>query len=247
MKGAAYLRVSTENQTGEDRYGMESQRQAIKEYCRAQGIDIIAWYEDPGISGSTLDRPGLQQLLSDASQGEFQQVIVAKMDRVARDLYASLFIEKQLLIHDIPIISVSEPLNGNDDPAVVLFRQMVSAFAQFEKGMITARLSGGRKEKARSGGYAGGGVSLGYQAKRGQKVIELDPAKVDTVKRIFELRDGRTLQEIADQLNEEGHRTAQGSEFRPTQVMRVLKKESFYQGQYTYSGIESEGQHKSII
>ncbi len=246
MKSAAYLRVSTENQTAEDRYGMDAQRHAINEYCRAKGIEIIAWYEDPGISGSTLDRPGLQQLLSDAGQGEFKQVIVAKMDRVARDLYTSLFIEKQLLIHDVPIISISEPVSGND-PMQTAFRQMMGVFAELEKSMITARLSGGRKQKARAGGYAGGGVSLGYKVKRDQKVIELDPAKIDTVKRIFELKEGRTLQQIADRLNEEGHRTAQGSEFRPTQVMRILKKESFYQGKYNYSGIEADGQHKSII
>ncbi|MDD1652647.1 MAG: recombinase family protein, partial [Methanomicrobiales archaeon] len=60
------------------------------------------------------------------------------------------------------------------DPANVLFRQIIGAFAQFEKARITERPSGGRKQKASRGGYAGGAAAMGYKATRGAKALEFD-------------------------------------------------------------------------
>jgi site-specific DNA recombinase len=249
MKAAAYLRVSTEGQTGEDKFGLPAQEEAILSYAASQGIEIVAWYKDEGISGATLDRPGLQQLLTDAGAGGFDTLLVAKMDRVARDLFYSLFIEKELLLNEVQIISCSEPVSGHD-PMNTAFRQMMGVFAELEKSMISARMTGGRKQKARGGGYAGGGAAIGYRAKRGSKVLQLDQDKAPTVKRVFEIRQeqpGLTLQQLADQLNHEGFTTAQGKAFKPMQVKRVLDREALYSGLYSYAGIEAEGQHEAIL
>lgn len=51
---------------------------------------------------------------------------------------------------------------------------MIGAFAQFEKSRISERLTGGRKQKANTGGYAGGRAAIGYTAKRGQKYLTVD-------------------------------------------------------------------------
>jgi site-specific DNA recombinase len=249
VKAAAYIRVSTEGQAGEDRFGLPAQKEAITTYSQAQGIDIVTWYSDEGISGATLDRPGLQQLLSDAGEGSFDKVLVAKMDRVARDLYASLFIEKELLVNGVEIISVTEPVSGSD-PMNIAFRQMMGVFAELEKSMISLRMSGGRKQKARGGGYAGGAAAIGYDAVRGSKALQLNHEKALTVKKVFELRRENadwTLQQIADTLNKEGHTTAQGKQFNRIQVKRILDRQALYGGIYTYAGIEAEGLHKAII
>lgn len=60
MGAAAYLRVSTDGQVGEDKYGLAAQRQAITDFAVANGIEIVQWYSDEGFSGATLDRPALQ-------------------------------------------------------------------------------------------------------------------------------------------------------------------------------------------
>ncbi len=133
------------------------------------------------------------------------------MDRIARDLFVSLFVEKELLISKVEIHSVSEPVSGND-PMQKAFRQMMGIFAELEKSMIPARMSGGRKQKARGSGYAGGGVAIGYQATRGGKVLELDQGKAATVKRVLELRQEQPealLRQLVDQLNREGHCTGE--------------------------------------
>lgn len=245
----AYLRVSTEGQTGEDKYGLPAQREHITAYAAQEGLEIAQWYSDEGISGAMVDRPGLQELLRDAENGEFDLVLVAKMDRIARDLFVQLWVEKELTKASVELISVTEPFKGND-PMNTAFRQMMGVFAELEKSMITWRMAGGRIQKAKRGGYAGGAAPIGYKAERGSKVLQLDPEKARTVARVFEIKEQNpalTLQQIADILNEEGHTTARGAEFKPMQVKRILDRREVYQGQYEYAGIRAEGKHKAII
>jgi|BioPla2DNA2_1021312.scaffolds.fasta_scaffold55915_3 site-specific DNA recombinase len=245
----AYLRVSTEGQTGEDKYGLPAQREHITAYAAQEGLEIAQWYSDEGISGAMVDRPGLQELLRDAENGEFDLVLVAKMDRIARDLFVQLWVEKELTKASVELISVTEPFTGND-PMNTAFRQMMGVFAELEKSMITWRMAGGRIQKAKRGGYAGGAAPIGYKAERGSKVLQLDPEKARTVARVFEIKEQNpalTLQQIADILNEEGHTTARGAEFKPMQVKRILDRREVYQGQYEYAGIRAEGKHKAII
>jgi site-specific DNA recombinase len=247
-KAAGYLRVSGEGQIGEDKYGLAAQREAVETYAKAQGYEVAEWYVDEAISGATLDRPELTRLLNDAG-GKFAFVIVAKMDRIARDLMAQLWIEKELLRGNVELISVAEPFRGQD-PANVLFRQVIGAFAQFERARIAERMAGGRKQKARGGGYAGGGAPIGYTAEKGAKVLSLDAEKAETVRRLFELREecpGASLEALAGMMNAEGLTTAQGAIWRKAQVKRVLDRREFYAGAYSYAGIQAEGKHEAII
>ena len=98
---------------------------------------------------------------------------------------------------------------------------MVAAFAEFEKSLITSRLSSGRKTKARQGGYAGGKAPIGYEAERGHKALILNEKKAATVRRVFELRDAKpdvSLQKLADLLNSEDLTTKEGKLFHAMQV-----------------------------
>ena len=246
---AAYLRVSTDNQASENSYSLAAQREAIHKYAKNKGIEVVAFFVDDGFSGANLDRPGLQQLLKKSSLKEFDVVLVAKMDRVARDVYYALFIEKELLINGIEIVSVSEPVSGND-PMNTAFRQLMAVFAQLEKDMITTRMSNGRKQKASQGGYSGGRAAFGYCAKRGAKKLRIDKNKARAVIRAFELRANNpewSLRQLAERLNKEGYTTAQGKSFKPMQIKRILDREEFYNGRYSYAGIEAKGKHKAII
>jgi site-specific DNA recombinase len=248
MKVAGYLRVSTEAQAGEDRFGLAAQREAIEAYARREGHEIVTWYADEGISGATLDRQGLQGLL-EAPTGILELVLVAKMDRIARDLMAQLWIEKELMKRGVELVSVAEPFRGQD-PANVLFRQIIGAFAQFEKARITERMTGGRRQKARQGGYAGGGGAIGYVRKRGTKALAVDMEKAQTVRRVFEIKGQHprwSLSRIARALNTEGHTTARGEAFSHVQVGRILANKSLYVGQYHYAGIEAQGQHEPVL
>lgn len=249
MKALGYVRVSTENQNGSDTYGLETQRAAIAKYCQDNELELVQVFEDPALSGSleALKRPGLRALLEAVREGD--KVIVARLDRIARDLYLSLWIEKEIRKADAELISISEPYRWND-PTQKLLLNIIMSFAEFEKSLITSRLSSGRKTKARQGGYAGGKAPIGYTAERGDKALTVDEDKAGTVKRVFELRDAfpyATLLKIANILNVEGHTTKEGKQFRTTQVRRILDRRAVYEGCYKYSGVETEGQHEAIL
>lgn len=246
-----YSRVSTENQNGSDSFGLETQRAAITNYCTTSGLDLVSIYEDPALSGSLppLERPGLHALLENLKTGEIEQVIVTRLDRLARDTMLSLWLMKEIKKHDAELVSIAEPGRW-DDPTQKLLLTMVAAFAEFEKSLISSRLSSGRKTKARNGGYAGGKAPIGYRSERGEKKLILDEEKAATVRRVFELRDAKpeaSLQKIAEMLNAEGYTTKEGKRFYPMQVKRILDRRSFYEGCYRYSGIDADGKHRRIL
>jgi site-specific DNA recombinase len=196
-----------------------------------------------------LERPGLHALLEALKAGNIKKVIVTRLDRLARDTMLSLWLMKEIKKLGAELVSIAEPGRW-EDPTQKLLLTMVAAFAEFEKSLITSRLSSGRRTKARQGGYAGGKAPIGYKAERGGKALTLDEEKTSTVKRVFELRDKEpdaSLKMIADILNSEGFTTKESKPFYPMQVKRILDRMAFYEGTYRYSGVEAIGQHQTII
>jgi DNA invertase Pin-like site-specific DNA recombinase len=248
MRAIGYCRVSTENQTGDDTYGLDVQREATRKYCQDNGLELARIYEDAGFSGSleAPDRPGLRDLLVAVQPGD--SVVVYKLDRVARDLRISLNIEVAIRRSGGELISVTEPFRRSD-PAQDLLLNILMSFGQFEKSLITARLTGGRRAKAQTGGYSGGRPPFGYKATQ-DKTLAVDEEKAATVKRVFELRalyPEAPLQKLADFLNAEGHTTAKGGKFHKNSIKRIIDRRSIYEGIYRYAGVEAEGHHQAIL
>ena len=243
--------MSTDNQNGADSFGLETQRDLVMKYCASNGLELVNIYEDPALSGSLppMERPGLHALLEALKADEIEKVIVTRLDRLARDTMLSLWLMKEIRKLGAELVSIAEPGHW-EDPTQKLLLTMVAAFAEFEKSLITSRLSSGRKTKASQGGYAGGKAPIGYKAERGGKALTLDEEKVSTVKRVFELREAMQeapLQKIASILNAEGFTTKEGKPFHPMQVKRILDRQAVYEGRYKYSGIEASGSHPRII
>ena len=84
---------------------------------------------------------------------EDDKVIVARLDRIARDVYLSLWVEKEIRKAGTELISTSEPYRWND-PTQKLLLNIRMSFAESERSLITSRLSSGRKTKARQGGLS---------------------------------------------------------------------------------------------
>jgi site-specific DNA recombinase len=248
MRAAGYLRVSTDDQASENAYGLDAQRETVNRYCETNNIELCSIFQDT-VSGGLHDRPGLLSLLEKAKGGEITRVIVPKLDRLSRDTMYCLWIEKELRKNGIELISVAEPYRW-DDPMQKMMLTIVAAFAEYEKELIKLRMSGGRRAKARRGGYAGGRPCMGYKSEKLDRKLVLDVEQAATVKKVFEIKDHDPklyLKEIAAKLNSEGFRTAEGGIFYPVSVKRILDRRSFYEGVYSYAGIEADGQHQHII
>jgi len=247
IKAAAYIRVSTDEQADHG-YSLAIQRERIAAQIAAKGWQLCRVYEDAGHSGGTLNRPALAGLLADIAAGEVGAVVVYRLDRLSRRQRDTMYLlEDVFLKQNIELVSICESLDTSS-PAGRAMIGMLSVFAQLERDTITERLSGGRRQKAKTGGYAGGGAAIGYTAARGSKALLPDEEKAATVRRVFALREDKlTLQAIADRLNSEGHATKRGARFTPTQVMRILRRKDFYKGGYSYGGVSGPGAHVAIL
>lgn len=245
MRVAGYVRVSTDGQCADDKFGLSVQREQIEEYCIAQGHEIVKWYTDEGESGAK-ERPGFDEIVYETKGDEFDGVVVAKSDRVARDINIYYYYKMMLLKKDIKLISISE-----DFEAFGVFAPMLEAFtlcvANMERENINKRTSGGRKAKAKQGGYSGGKPPLGYKIKDKEYVIE--PKEAELVRKIYELSEiGKGIQEIVNTLDMEGFTSRSGCKLQRKGVWRVLQNRKTYEGFYHYGDGEwVKGKHEAIL
>lgn len=229
MRVAAYYRVSTSSQAGEDRFGLQAQHEAVERYCTEHGHEIIAVYEDAGYSGASADRPELARMLHEAAhEGEdgrkppFDAVVTAKGDRIARDVMLDGYLRFTLKKAGVEIISASEETTGTD-PTSQLMQAMLAAFAQFERSLITARLVGGRRVKRAAGGYAEGRPRFGMRAVGKALVADDDEARAVALIRKLRKR-GLTIRAIAAHLNETQFRPRHAKTWNPSTVGNIIQR-----------------------
>lgn len=243
----AYIRVSTDGQCGEDKFGLEVQREQIIAYCAKNDMNILKWYTDEGESGAK-ERPGFDEIVyGEVSNPPYEAVIVAKSDRVARDINIYYYYKMLLIKKDVKLISIAE-----DFGQFGVFANMLEAFtlcvAEMERENITKRTSSGRKVKASKGGYSGGRPPYGYSPLNGKLVIV--PEEAEIVRFVIESKDsGKTYQTICDALNNEGKTNRSGTKFSISTLQVIVDNKPLYQGMYRY-GKDSEwveGEHEPIL
>lgn len=247
-KVIGYLRVSTDGQSS-DGYGLEAQREAVIEYCSGKGMYVVDWYIEDGVSGAKEERPQMGRILSDDGLIErgVQAVVVAKSDRVARDINIYYYYKHSLMKRGIELISVSE-----DFGAMGAFAPMLESFiicmAQMERTNITLRTSSGRRVKAAKGGYAGGRPPYGYEAINKKLYIVEDEANV--VRFIFAAKlRGMAFSKIAEILNSKGALGKHGKQWYASSVKVIVDNEMLYKGYYRY-GDQNEfvrGDYEAIL
>jgi site-specific DNA recombinase len=244
-KLVGYCRVSTDNQ--KDEGTIQIQEIALKEYCLSNCYDLVNIFKDDGVSGGLEDRPALVEMFSYLeSNNEVEGVLIFKLDRLARDLYIQEHLIKKLEMLNKSILSVKEPNLDSNDPIRKAFRQFMGIVAELEKSFITMRMSSGRLNKARKGGYAGGGVAFGYKAQ--DKNLEIDSVNILTIQKIYKLRryNKLGLRQIATLLNNEGVATARGGKWHASTVRYILGNR-LYKGLIEYRGVKSKRSDLKVI
>lgn len=190
MKRAiGYIRVSSEKQVKEGN-GLEIQRKSIIDFCDKNNIQLIDIFSDEGISGAEdiEKREGLAKCFSAIrrSRVDIQYVIVQKLDRFARDTILLGYLEFELKKCNCELLAVDQKFNN--DPAGKLMKDIISAFAAFEKNMINLRTSSGKKNKVEKKLFTGGKVPLGYRLVNSD-YVQIDEKTAPIIKCIFVLRN----------------------------------------------------------
>lgn len=201
MKRAAlYVRVSTMEQAKEG-YSIPAQTSKLKAFAMAKDMVVSKVYTDPGFSGAKLDRPALQEMITDIQKNKIDVVLVYKLDRLSRSQKNTLYlIEDIFLKNEVDFISMQESFDTST-PFGRATIGMLSVFAQLERDTITERMSMGRAERAKKGHYHGSGfVPIGYDYVDGKLLINDYEAQI--VREIFDLyvNEGKGVHHITKRM-----------------------------------------------
>ena len=137
MKVAIYCRVSTEEQDA------DKQEYICKEHCERSEIEISKVYKDI-ISGSTSSRPQFNEMLKDMRERKFQGIVVTKLDRIGRSIQHLLALFDEFNAKGIHFISVTQSIDTTSATGRLQLH-ILSAFAEFERALISERTKEGLK------------------------------------------------------------------------------------------------------
>lgn len=155
---AIYTRVSSEEQL--DGYSLEAQSQMCHQFAQMKGWTVVRIYEERGRSGKTIFRPEFQQMLLDAQAGQFDILVVHKLDRFSRSLIDIFTKLNELQSFGVSFVSSSEQFDFTSPFGKVILA-ILAAFAQWYVENLANETKKGKKQRAMSGDW-NGTLSTGY-------------------------------------------------------------------------------------
>jgi DNA invertase Pin-like site-specific DNA recombinase len=216
-KAVAYLRASTDRQD----LSPDAQRAAVIRWAAAQGVVVVAWHEDLGVSGGTPleERPGLLAALDAVRAHGAGVLLVARRDRLARDVLTAALVER-LCEREGARVQAADGAGNGDGPEAQLLRGIVDLFAQYERAVIRARTKAALAVK-KARGERTGGVPMGSRVGEGGMLAANDVER-GAVERARELRgEGKSLRQIARALVAEGY-APRGKRWHAQTLARVV-------------------------
>lgn len=213
-----YVRASTERQD----LSPGAQREALTRWCAANGARLVVVHEDLGVSGGVeLDkRPGLLAALDSLKVHGAGVLLIAKRDRLARDVVVAAMVERLAERHGARILTADGTGNG-EGPEAMLLRGIVDVFAQYERALIRARTKAALAVK-RARGERTGEVPYGFRLAADGVHVEAHAAECEVVALVREWRAaGRTLRAIAGDLAARGLAPRNGGRWHPQTVANI--------------------------
>ena len=228
----AYLRVSTEEQ----HLGPEAQRMAIQHWAERSKVVVASWHTDAGVSGAAelADRPGLCSVFLDLTTHRAGLLVVARRDRLARDVVVAATSERAALQQGARVVSADGVGNG-DSPADQFMRTILDGAAAYERALIRARTRAALGAR-RARGERAGAVPWGYGATDDGRLFEHEFER-SVIERVVSLRaGGASLRKIVRALEGDGARSRTGQPLGLTQVARIVRVASPLAGEAAPGG-----------
>ncbi len=195
----------------------------MEAWATRERVSIWAWHTDQGVSGGSEldDRPGLIAALGEIRAARAGVLVVAKRDRLARNVTVAATIERAAESCGARVFSADGVANG-DGPADAFMRTILDAAAEYERALIRARTKAALGAK-RARGERAGTVPFGYRADVAGRLTE-DPSEVEVLRIVRELRDtGVALRQIVAELATRGFVSRSQKPFALTQVARFVR------------------------
>lgn len=220
-KAIGYVRVSTLEQAIEG-ISLNNQKSKIKAYCDLNDLYLSEIIVDAGKSGKTLNREGIQALISRVKGRSVDAIVVYKLDRLSRKVIDILTLIETFQRHNITFHSLNEKIDTGTAMGK-FFLNVTASLAQMERDLISERTRDALQMKIANGERAGQ-IPYGWRlSEDGNTLIEQENEQeaITLAKRLK--GKGRSLRAIARVLEERGHKP-NGKRWHPQTVKNILKK-----------------------
>ena len=217
-----YARYSSDNQREES---IEGQIRECTAYAEKNGITIVKHYIDRAISAKTDNRPEFQQMIKDSDKKLFDIVLVWKLDRFARNRYDSARYKTQLKKNGVKLMPATEIIS--EGPEGIILESVLEGYAEYYSADLAEKVVRGQTENILKGRCNGGRGTFGYTLDSERK-FHIDPlASLFVLESFRKYRDGLTMKEIRDWLNENGIKNPVGGAFTYNSVEHMLKNRRY--------------------
>jgi len=223
MKAIAYLRVSTDRQ-GDSGAGLDAQRAAITAYAAQHGIEIVQFEQDILSGAKGIEhRLGLASAIASIHKGD--ALLIAKRDRLGRDQFLSMSLERLVQKKGGSILS-ADGLGNGDSAGDKFLKSILDAASSFERDLIRARTKAAMQAKRLNGDFLGK-LPFGYQVSLDGKLIA-DANEQAVIAQIVNARNaGASLREIAAVLTAAATPTKSGSTiWIHSTITSILKRQA---------------------
>ena len=231
IRAALYARVSSEEQV--DGYSLDAQRRAFHTLLQGRGWTAYQEYLEEGKSAYNDDirkRPKFQEAIGDALAGNYDVLVVHKIDRFARKLRITLEYFEKLGKAGVGFVSVQEQIDYST-PSGKLMLVMQGGLAEFYSDNLSQEVKKGLAERKAQGLYNG---ALPFGTTKGEDGVPVpDPTSYPGFVKVFDLAaQGKTDSDIATALNADGYRTVgpRGNRSFATSSVRGIITNRFYLG-----------------
>ena len=257
---AIYTRKSTERGLEMEFNSLQNQEEACKAYILSQafnGWEYYKTFEDGGIGGGTMERPGLQALLEEIRERNIQVVVVYKVDRLSRSIFDFHKMMQEFAKYECNFVSITQSFDTSNSMGKLTLNMLLS-FAQFEREVSAERVRDKIAASKAKGLWMGGNLPLGYDLNDRHLVVNEPEAEI--VRQVFQkYLEVQNMLGVAEWLNKQGihtkkwvtkhsQRTRGGEPFKKNTVQRMLTnpvylgKITHYRQNKIYNGV-----HKPII
>src|SRR5919199_229523 len=223
-----YARVSTDEQARSG-FSLAQQLEALREYAAREGYEVLEEVSDPGQSGASLERPGMDRVRDLVAAGGVSVVLAQDRDRFTREPAYHYLLRQEFEEHGCKMRALNE--RGDESPEGELTDGILDQLAKFERAKIAERTRRGKLQKARQGKVVAGprpNFGFRYNASRDNYVV--DEEQMEIIKRIFREvgAEGRTRYAVKAALDREGVKPPSGGRFWSLKYIRDRINDDVY-------------------